>query len=247
MKLAVLAILPLFLSMPATVAAQRPRAAAPAQASTATTITVTDSTGAPIGDVRVVLTGPLDRSGSTQTNGTIRFDGLRTGTYRARFEKEGYVPFEREVEIRAGQPAPSPAVTLTSVPVAAPPPPPAAASKSAALPPPGKPLTIAVPDYIERNFITNKEPQKVSTVGCSGLANTLLWQIRESWDNRQHADADAMLYVIGGEGAVRLDGRDTPVEAGSFAQVPRGTSYGLIRRGRNPLIILATLAGEPCQ
>jgi mannose-6-phosphate isomerase-like protein (cupin superfamily) len=246
MKLALLATLPLLLAMPANTAAQRPRAATPAAgSSTATTITVTDLSGAPIADVRVNLTGALDRSGSTQTNGTVRFDSLRPGTYRLRFAKEGYVLLEREIEIRAGQAAPNPSVALTPAPAAAAPPAPET-PKAATLPPPGKPLTLGMPDYIERNYITNTQPQKVSTVGCSGLASTVLWQIREPWENRQHADADAMLYVIGGEGALRLDGRDTPVQAGSFAQVPRGTSYSLTRRGRNPLILLATLAGEAC-
>ena len=247
MKLALLAMLPLLLSASADVAAQRARTPAPASGSAVTTVTVTDLSGTPLDDVRVNLTGALDRSGSTQTNGTVRFDSLRPGTYRLRFDKEGYVLFEREIEVRAGTPAPNPSVALTPAPKAPPSPPPAETPKSTALPPPGRPLTLGVPDYIERNFISNNQPQKVSTVGCSGLASTVLWQIREPWDNRQHAGADAMLYVIGGEGTVRLEGRDTPVEAGSFAQVPRGTSYTLTRRGRNPLIILATLAGEPCQ
>ena len=250
MKLALLAMLPLLLSAPATVAAQRPRTPAPVPGSstvtTVTTVTVTDLSGAPIADVRVNLIGALDRSGSTQTNGSVKFDGLRPGTYRMRFDKEGYVLFEREIEIRAGQAAPNPSVALS--PAAVPPPPakPEPPNKPD-VPPPGKPITLAVPDYIERNFISNSQPQKVSSMGCSGLANTVLWQIREPWDNRQHPEADAMLYVIGGEGALRLDGRDTPVQAGSFAQVPRGTSYALTRRGRNPLIVLATLSGEPCQ
>ena len=55
-----------------------------------------------------------------------------------------------------------------------------------------------------------------------------------------------MLYVVGGDGTLRLAGRDIPVAAGSFAVVPRGTTYGLSRRGRNPLIVLATLSGPPC-
>lgn len=247
MKLAILAMLPFLLAGPVAAAQQRPRATAPAAAPTTVTITVTDLSGAPIPEVRVNLTGGLDRSGSTQTDGTLKFDGLRPGTYRLRFAKDGFVTFEREIEVRAGQPAPNPSVALTPAPPApkAPPPPPEP-PKGAALPPPGKPLTLAVPDFIEKNFISNSQPQKVSPVGCSGLTNTVLWQIREPWTDRQHAGADAMLYVIGGEGTLRIEGRDTVVQAGSFASVPRGTSYSLTRRGRNPLIILATLAGEPC-
>jgi mannose-6-phosphate isomerase-like protein (cupin superfamily) len=87
----------------------------------------------------------------------------------------------------------------------------------------------------------------VSEVSCSGLGHNFLWQIREPWENRQHESADAMLYVVAGEGTMRLGSADVPVVAGSFTQVPRGTTYSITRRGRNPLIILATLVGEPCQ
>lgn len=245
MKLAFFAMLPL-LTVPMAEAGQRARAAATVAPTTAT-ITVTDLSGAPIGDVRVILTGSLDRSGSTQSDGTVKFDGLRPGTYRLRFTKDEFVTFEREIEVRAGQPAPTPSVALTPAPPAPKPSPPSPPEpKPAPLPPPGKPVTLTVPDFIERNFISNTQPQKVSPVGCSGLIQSVLWQIRDPWPDRQHAEADAVLYVIGGEGTLRLDGRDSVLQAGSFASVPRGMTYGLTRRGRNPLIVLATLAGEPC-
>jgi mannose-6-phosphate isomerase-like protein (cupin superfamily) len=248
MKLALIATLPLVLSLPSPAMAQRPRAAAPAAPPpTTATITVTDLSGAPLADVRVVLTGSLDRSGSTQTNGTVKFDGLRPGTYRLRFEKTGFVLFEREIEVRAGQPPPTPSVALSPAAAQPPPPPAPEAPKPAALPPPGKAVTVNLPDYIERNLIGSTQPQKVSSVSCSGLGNNVLWQVREPWENRQHEKADAMLYVVAGEGTLRLGSADVPVVAGSFTQVPRGTTYSITRRGRNPIIILATLVGEPCQ
>jgi mannose-6-phosphate isomerase-like protein (cupin superfamily) len=114
------------------------------------------------------------------------------------------------------------------------------------LPPAGKPVTVSVPSYIEQNFITNSQPQKVSNVACSGVVESVLWQIREPWPNRRHPNADAMLYVVGGEGTVRMNDRDLPLQAGAFVSVPRGTTYAFTRRGRNPLIVLATLGGEPC-
>ena len=267
MKLAPIATLALFLAVPVS-AQEKPPATAPpkpptttpqkppapkprppAQSSSATTVatvTVTDASGAPISDVRVMLTGLLDRSGSTQTNGVVRFDGLRAGVYRIRLSKDGFTTLEREFEWRAGQPAPAPSVTLTA---AAPPPPappqPLPAPKPA-IPPPGKPVSLSLPDFIEKNYIGNSQPQKTSTVSCSGLAHNVLWQIREPWENRQNDTSDTMLYVIGGEGTLRLDGRDMTMQAGHFATVPRGSSYSLLRRGRNPLIVLATLVGEPC-
>jgi hypothetical protein len=105
---------------------------------------------------------------------------------------------------------------------------------------------MALPDYIERNFISNKEAHKENIVGCSGVGQAMVWQVREAWTDRQHESADAMLYVIGGAGTLRLDGRDVTLAAGSFAVVPRGTGYGFTPRGRNPLIVLAFLAGAPC-
>jgi mannose-6-phosphate isomerase-like protein (cupin superfamily) len=247
MKLALLATLPLLFMTVSPAQSQTKRATPPASAATSTaTITVTDMSGAPIGDVYVALTGSLDRSGSTATNGTVKFDGLRPGTYRLRFEKQGFVLFEREIEIRAGQPPPNPSVALSpAAPPPAPPAPPPQPAK-ATLPPPGKAVTVNLPDYIERNLITNTQPQKVSSVSCSGLGNSLLWQVREPWDNRQHENADAALYVVAGEGTLRLGSTDVPVVAGSFTQVPRGTTYAITRKGRNPIIILATLVGEPC-
>jgi mannose-6-phosphate isomerase-like protein (cupin superfamily) len=246
MKLALIATLPLLLVMPSDALAQRKPAAAAPTATTTATITVTDLSGAPLTDVRVTLTGSLDRSGSTQTNGSIKFDGIRPGVYRLRFMRDDFMTLEREIEWRAGQPAPNFSIALSPAPKMAAPPPPEPSKGTMTMPPPGKPVSVALPDFIEKNYITNTQPQKTSQVGCGGLAQNVLWQIREPWENRTHAGADAMLYVIGGEGTLRLDGRDTPMQAGHFASVPRGSSYSLLRRGRNPLIIFATLVGEPC-
>ena len=268
MKLAPIATLSLFLAMPAGAFQEKPAPPAPqkqptnttpkpaapkprpatqsSSATTVATVTVTDEAGAPIPDVRVMLTGLLDRSGSTQTNGVVKFDGLRPGIYRLRLTKDGFTTLEREFEWRGGQPAPAPAITLTAAPPPPAPPPAPPAPKGTMLPPPGKAVSLSLPDFIEKNYITNSQPQKASPVACNGLAQNVLWQIREPWEGRQNDNADTMIYVIGGEGTLRLDGRDMNMQAGHFAAVPRGSSYSLLRRGRNPLIVLATLVGEPC-
>ena len=249
MRTAVLATIPLILTLPLVAAAQQRARPAAQAAPTTITITATDLSGAPLAEVRVNLTGSLDRSGSTQRDGAVKFDGLRPGVYRLRFSRDDLTTLEKEIEIRAGQPAPTTTVALTPAPPAPKPPPAPEPPKAAPLPPPGKATSIALSDFIERNFITSSQPQKVSPLGCSGLANTYLWQVREPWTDRVHEGADAMIVVIAGEGTLRFDGRDTTITAkdGSFASIPRGTTYSLTRRGRNPLIILATLAGEPCQ
>ena len=83
-------------------------------------------------------------------------------------------------------------------------------------------------------------------IGCSGVGQAMLWQIRDPWNSRQHESADGMVYVVGGEGRLKLGEREFTVSAGAFAVVPRGTTYSLSKSGRNPLIVLAVLAGAPC-
>lgn len=236
---------------PTGTAKPRPRPAAASTATATLTVTVTDTAGAPIADVKVSATGPLEREGITTAAGQVRLLGLRAGAYRLRFEREGYHTFEKEVSWRAGTPPPSAEATLNAAPPPPPPPPapePPKPESPAFVPdlPPGKPTTTSLLDYIERNFILSKEPQKESLIGCSGGAQSWLWQIREPWLGRRHETAEAMLYVVGGDGTLAFDGREVSVAAGSYAVVPRGTAYGFTRRGRNPLIVLATLSGPPC-
>ena len=100
---------------------------------------------------------------------------------------------------------------------------------------------MSLPDFIEKNFINGREPQKENLIGCSGVGQALLWQVRDPWNGRQHESADGMLYVVGGDGRLKLGEREFTVAAGAFAVVPRGTTYSLSRSGRNPLIVLAIL------
>lgn len=229
-------------------ATQKPRRPA-APAATAIAVTVTDSTGRTIEGATVTAMGPVDRNGVTDGNGMLRLLNLRPGTYRVRFDADGYVSFEREVVTRAGVRSYDVSARLNEAPKVEPPPPPSAPEPEAApmtLPPPGSPKTMTLLDWLDQNFISNREPQKESIVGCSGLSQALVWQIRDPWSGRQHESADGMFYVIGGEGTLRLDERDAELAAGSFAVVPRDTTYAFTRRGRNPLIVLAVLSGAPC-
>jgi hypothetical protein len=193
--------------------------------------------------------GPVDREVKSPASGPTRIEGLRAGTYRVRFTHEGFVTFEKEISWRARTAAPEMSIMLHAAP-APPPPPPSAPSKpepaASKLPPPGTPKTLSLLDFIEKNFISGREPQKENLIGCSGVGQTLLWQIRDPWTGREHESADATIYVVAGDGTIRLGDRDVNITNGSFAVVPRGTTYGFTRRGRNPLIILAVLSGAPC-
>jgi mannose-6-phosphate isomerase-like protein (cupin superfamily) len=66
--------------------------------------------------------------------------------------------------------------------------------------------------------------------------------VRDPIKERVRADADEMLYVIAGGGVMRAKGREQLLDAGSFVVIPRGVTYSLERRGRNPLIALSVVA-----
>jgi hypothetical protein len=231
----------------------KPRPAASGGATTTALLFVTDSSGRSIEDVTVTVMGPVDREVKSPASGPTRIQGLRGGTYRLRFTREGFITFEKELVWRAGSAAPELSVTLNPAPAPPAPPPPAPAAAAPAptpaapkLPSPGTPKSMSLLDFIEKNFISAREPQKENLVGCSGVGQALLWQVREPWGGRQHESADGMIYVIAGDGSIKIGDRDFAVTNGSFSVVPRGTTYTLSRRGRNPLIILALLAGAPC-
>ena len=227
--------------------APKPR---PSSATTTALLFITDGTGRPVEGVTVNVMGPVDREVKSPASGPTRIAGLRAGTYRVRFTREGFVTFEKEISWRARTAAPELSITLNPAPASPAPPTPPAPIKpepsASTLPPPGTPKTMSLLDFIEKNFISGREPHKEDLIGCSGVGQTLLWQIRDPWTGREHESADATIYVVAGDGTIRLGDRDVNITNGSFAVVPRGTTYGFTRRGRNPLIILAVLSGAPC-
>jgi mannose-6-phosphate isomerase-like protein (cupin superfamily) len=217
-------------------------------------ITVTDPQGATLGGVRVEVVGASDRTGETNASGQINFPGMQAGTYRLRFSGERVITFEKEIALRAGQvmdvdvtlhaappPAPSPA------PPAPPPAPAPAVAPAPVVGPAGMPRTLSIVGLLEKELIPGNQPRRETLVSCSGNTRTTLVQLNQDQPDRLYDTAEVTYYIVAGEGAVRIAGRDTAVAAGGFVSVPRGTAHGLVRRGRRPLIVLTTLSGAPCE
>jgi quercetin dioxygenase-like cupin family protein len=74
----------------------------------------------------------------------------------------------------------------------------------------------------------------------------VLLQVRDPLAEQTDDQLDQSIYVVAGQGTLKLAGRDNPLVPASFAVIPRGTPYGLTRRGNTPLIVLLTRANEPC-
>lgn len=234
---------------PAAPAAPAQRRAAPAANGLTLQVRVTDRTGTPSAGVTVTLEGPASREGKSDASGAIQFRTLGPGTYRLRAESEGFITLEKEVTLRAGAAAPPVEFALTLAP---PPPPPPAPVEAPPPPPPppapkaGEARVLSIPDLAEKN-LSGREPSKLVPIACSGLDSTQMMVLREGVKAPANADADLTIYVVAGEVTLTLNGRDSALQSGWYAMVPRGTAHALTRKGRNPAVLLLTVGGQPCK
>jgi Cupin domain/Carboxypeptidase regulatory-like domain len=200
--------------------AQKPAAAAPRTASVR--IAVKDPEGTILSGVRLQLSGAAEGDFVTGGAGTVVVPNLKDGVYRVRCEREGFITLEREFTVRGG------AYNQMDV-VLNPAPPP---------PPP-------IVDYLDHNLI-GREPLKESVLACNPLETVRLLQLREGIAQHVHQGSDEMIYVVAGEGSVHIGEATTPLRSGSLVVVTNGTGHALDRSGKNPLIVVSTLIGEPC-
>lgn len=106
---------------------------------------------------------------------------------------------------------------------------------------------LSIVAMLEKDLIPGNQTRRDTLISCSGNTRTTLVQLNQDQSERLYDTAEVTYYVVAGEGAVRMQGNDTGVTAGSFVSIPRGTAHGLVRRGRRPLIVLATVSGTPCE
>ena len=225
------------------------RAPTTASARSGIAITVTSPQGATISGVQVALTGPTERNGETDGGGQLNFPGLQAGTYRLRFSGDKVTTFEKEVTVRAGQisdvdvtlsPAPEPRVIVKEAPALPPGP------SASAMGPKGQPITHAIGELLEKEFV-GKQPRRETLLSCSGNERAAMIQLNEAMPERLYENADAIYYVLGGEGTLILNGKETKLGLNGFASVPRGTSHSFSKRGSRLLVLLSVLSGEPCE
>jgi mannose-6-phosphate isomerase-like protein (cupin superfamily) len=213
--------------------------------------TVTTPQGATLPGVRVELLGASDRTSDTNASGQVTFPGLQAGTYRVRFSGERVISFEKEITLRAGQIGNFDITLNAAAPPPAPPPPPPPPEPeeppAPAVGPAGEPRNLSIVELIERDLIPNNQPRRDTLIACSGSTRSTLVQLNQDQPQRLYDTAEVTYYVVAGEGAVKMDGRDIAISAGSFVSIPRGTAHAIGRRGRRPLIMLATLSGTPCE
>jgi mannose-6-phosphate isomerase-like protein (cupin superfamily) len=75
----------------------------------------------------------------------------------------------------------------------------------------------------------------------------MLLVLTDQQPTRNYDGAEATFYVVSGQGAATVGKIESVISAGSFVAVPRNTPFSLARQGRQPLALLWTLSGEPCE
>jgi len=225
---------------------QPPAPRKPAQARGPIEVRVTSRAGEPVSGVDVVLDGTIARSGQTDNEGVVLLRTVPAGQYRLRFAKSGWMTLERDITVRSSgatkvevalSPAEAPAAPAPA-PVAAPPPPPPPASNA-------EPRTVVIPDFIDQNYL-GRAPRKDSVLGCTDSMKTTLIQLREPLAEHTHNDGDEALYIVAGEATLKVGGRETKLEPGTYSLVPRGIPHSITRRGANPVVLLSIETGQPC-
>jgi Cupin domain/Carboxypeptidase regulatory-like domain len=225
--------------------AQKRSATAPR--TTSARVTVRDQDGASLSGVRLLLSGGGTGEFTTGAAGTAIVPDLKDGVYRVRCEREGFITLEREFTLHGSTWNPVDIVLST----APPPPPPPAAPEPQPAPvavntPSGPSITMSIPDFLDGNFI-GREPLKQSVVACTPLETIRVLQIRETVARHVHDRVDEIVYVVAGEGAIRIGEDTTTVRPGSLVVVTHGSGHTFERRGKNPLIVVSTLVGSACE
>lgn len=199
-------------------------------------IAVADSSGKPVRDVKLRLSGASARTARIQ-NGRAVLEGLRAGNYLFRFEKNGYVTFEREVAASGRKPI-DVKVRLTSL--------------SAPIPMPSGPqlmdaklVVLDMPAFIEKNYV-GRDAGKTTPLGCAAGGSGTLLQIKDSLAQHAHDDADEFIYVIAGKGTLKLADREEPLSPAVFLMIPRRMAHTLTSSSKKPLVVMSVRAGERC-
>jgi hypothetical protein len=223
----------------------RKPAIAPAR-STSARISVRDHDGASLGGVRLLVSGDGTGEFTTGPAGTAILPNLKPGMYRVRCELDGFITLEREFTLGSGAWNPIDVVLNAAPPPPAPAKPAPEPQPAAAVPSSAPPVTLSILEFLDHNFI-GRNPIKESILACKPLETVRLLQMRENVARHVHDRADEIIYVVAGEGAVRIGDDTTPLHPGSLVVVPNGSSHSFEHREKNPLIVLSTLTGAACE
>ena len=155
--------------------------------------------------------GPTERGGETDASGQVNFPGLQAGTYRLRFSGDKVTTFEKEVVVRAraglgcgrvaqpGTGAKGDHAAGTSQRLRR--------RSRGRVPRASRSPTRSV--ICSRKSSSGKQPRRETLLSCSGNERAAMIQLNEPMPERLYENADAIYYVLGGEGTLMVNGKET--------------------------------------
>jgi len=109
----------------------------------------------------------------------------------------------------------------------------------------GKYNTKQLEQLLEENKPAPNENIKVVSLFRSARSSNLLVQVRDREPLHRHIDSDITVFLLRGEGDMRLGKETRPVKAGDVIHIERGAIHAYINRGPEPAAALVVYSPAP--
>ena len=98
---------------------------------------------------------------------------------------------------------------------------------------------------LEENKLAGGENIKVVTLSRSAHSAAMLVQVRDREPLHRHADSDITVFLLRGEGELRIGKQMHAVKSSDVMHIPRGAVHAYINRGPEPAAALVVYSPAP--
>ena len=109
----------------------------------------------------------------------------------------------------------------------------------------GKYATKQLEQLLEQNQPAPNENIKVVPLFRNARSSNILVQVRDREPLHRHVDSDITVFLLRGEGDMRLGKETRPVKAGDVIHIERGVIHAYINRGPEPAAALVVYSPAP--
>lgn len=109
----------------------------------------------------------------------------------------------------------------------------------------GKYNTKQLEQLLEQNKPAQNENIKVVPLSRNARSSNLLVQVRDREPLHRHIDSDITVFMLRGEGDMRIGQEMRPIKAGDVIHIERGADHAYINRGPEPAAALVVYSPAP--
>ena len=89
------------------------------------------------------------------------------------------------------------------------------------------------------------ENLRVTPLSNGGRSATYLMQVRRAEPLHHHTDSDMTMFVVRGEGSIRIDDRAANVKVGDVIHIPRNTTHAYTNKGSGVSVLVIVYSPAP--